>query len=372
LVIQSSSRASTYYWEFLKRFGEEGYRTWRAEIFTGVVITGVIYLISWRDKTAREAALIAVEASLIVFAGFVIIQLFRTPFLLHRERVHPASGDQTVVHWRYGILGVALLLALSAVVSYRITKPWLFPMQNISLNAPPPPAITQTPPSQPTESSRGKNPSKSLQQSASQQSAISTSPVQTAAPSTQTQAQPTQAAAPQTPLEKLTQTNRNLPPVERNQVAETFIDYAKFLEEGSALFYKANAEGGQIQHDWQDGSIAKDFVVHITKLREIDASASAYSQAFIQIRNKWKYYPDQTDYVFGYNADNLGPNTLMNAVEEYATHLDRWGKIQNKDQRDVLNLLGNEQRNFNESLDHFIQWVHGCQSRLEQMKKSIQ
>jgi len=33
------AKASTYYWEFLKRFGEECYRTWRAEISTVLVVT---------------------------------------------------------------------------------------------------------------------------------------------------------------------------------------------------------------------------------------------------------------------------------------------------------------------------------------------
>ncbi len=373
MVIQSSARASTYYGEFLKRFGEECYRTWRTEIFTGLAITVVIYLISWRDKTASEAALVAVEASLIVFAGFVIVQLFRTPFLLHRERTDSISGDQRSVHWGYGVIGVALLLALVAVISYRIAKPWLFQLQNITLNAPPPPAITQTRSQTSTEGLRGKTPSKSPQQPASQQSAIPTSPVQTSTQSAvQTPAQPNQSAPPQTPLERLTQANKNLPPVERNQVAGAFIDYAKFLEQGSTLYYKASAVDGQIQQDRLNGSIAKDFEVHIKNLHEMKASAETYANAFRQVRDKWKYYPDEAEYIFGDNPDNLGPYVLMNGIDAYANYLEDWAKISNKNDQSVLKLLANQQSNFNDSLDRFIKWIHECQQRFEAIKKSIQ
>jgi hypothetical protein len=184
--------------------------------------------------------------------------------------------------------------------------------------------------------------------------------------------QPGPGSPPPTQLEKLTQANKNLPPIERNQVAGAFIDYAKFLEQGSALYYKANAEGGQIQQDRLNGSIAKDFEAHIRTLHEMKASAETYANAFRQVRDKWKYYPDEAEYIFGDNPDNLGPYMLMNGVDAYANYLENWAKISNKNDQSVLILLANQQNNFNDSLDRFIKWVHVCQQRFEAIKKSIQ
>jgi hypothetical protein len=195
---------------------------------------------------------------------------------------------------------------------------------------------------------------------------------ETAPAAAQSSVQASQGGGAQTFLERVTQINRNLAKGDRDRLADAFFEYAQFLNQGRALYYKANSEGSQIQHGWQDGSIGKDFETHITKLREIDTAAWAYSKAFVQIREKWKYYQDQTNYIFGDNPDNLGPNKLINAVEAYANYLDRWGKIQNKDQHDVLLLLADEQNNFNDFLNAFMHWIQGCEPRLEEMRKSLQ
>lgn len=134
----------------------------------------------------------------------------------------------------------------------------------------------------------------------------------------------------------------------------------------------ADVESGLIRSGWQDGSIAKTVDVHIKKMHELDASAWAYSKAFRQVRDKWKYYPDQTDYIFGDNPDNLGPNTLINGIEEYVNFLERWSKIQNKDQQEIRFLLADESNRYDEWMRRFSTWLQGCQQRLGQIKKSIQ
>jgi hypothetical protein len=191
-------------------------------------------------------------------------------------------------------------------------------------------------------------------------------------PLEQPSVQRNQGTTPQTQLERLIQTDKNLPKGDRDRLADAFFDYAKVLEEGSAIYYKANNEGAEIQHAREDGSIANNFETHVKKLRELTASAWVYAKAFPQIRDKWKYYPDQTDYIFGDNPDNLGPYTLINASDAYANYLENWGKISNKDQQGVLILLASQQNDFNDSLTRFVHWKQGCEQRLEQMKKSIQ
>lgn len=194
---------------------------------------------------------------------------------------------------------------------------------------------------------------------------------QQAAAAIQPPAQVNQAAPP-TWLERVTQINKNLAKGDRDRLSDAFFDYSKFLDQGSDLYYSANSEGGQIQQGRENGSIAKDFDVHIKKLRDADVSAKAYSKAFTQIRDKWKYYPDQTGYIFGDNPDNLGPNTLINGVSAFANYLDNWAKISNKDEQSILILLAYQQNEFSDSLNRFMRWIQGCEQRLEQMKKSIQ
>jgi hypothetical protein len=191
-----------------------------------------------------------------------------------------------------------------------------------------------------------------------------------------TQTIPQQPASPvqvpQTQFEKLIQTNKTLTKGDRDRLAEALHDYSTFLDQGRDLYSKANAERGQIEQGRTSGSIAKDFAVHVNKLREMDASAWAYSKAFIQLREQWKYYPSQTGYIFGDNPDNLGPNVLINGDEAFAGYLENWGKISNKDEQSVLTLLAIQGNDFNDSLNRFIHWVQGCEQRLEETKQSIQ
>jgi hypothetical protein len=181
-----------------------------------------------------------------------------------------------------------------------------------------------------------------------------------------------QGVAPQTWLERVTQINRNLPKGDRDRLADALFDFSKNLDQANTLMYSARDEGGQLSNAWQSGSIVKELEMHSKKLREIDSSAKDFYKSLSQVFDKWKYYPEQTNYVFGDNPYNLGPHSIMNATEGYANYLDRWAAIQNKNQREILNLLESEQVQYDELVLRFIQWKQGCQQRLDEMKKSLQ
>ena len=177
---------------------------------------------------------------------------------------------------------------------------------------------------------------------------------------------------PQSKLDRLIEKNGRLSEGDRARLTNALFEFAEALSQANALWGRANQAGARLNQAWQDGSIAKDFDAHKNTLSAINSSAKELKQSFPQLRDKWKFYADQTNYIFGDNPDNEGPNTIINAVEGYSNYLDRWIKIQNKEDRSVLDLFDTEQREFNERIRGFALWKQDCERRLEQMKKSIQ
>jgi DMSO/TMAO reductase YedYZ heme-binding membrane subunit len=121
-----SLKASSYYWEFLKRFGAVCFRTWRQEIAGAFAVTLITYILTNQEKDAWQIASTALEANLIWFSAFVFVHLIRTPYLLHREHLRPDLGGERVVRRIFGLIGAVLLLAIFAAASYRVIRPWLF------------------------------------------------------------------------------------------------------------------------------------------------------------------------------------------------------------------------------------------------------
>jgi hypothetical protein len=118
-AIHRSLKPVSYYWEFLKRFGEECYRSWRQEVFGACLTTLIIFSITrHQDKNAWEVARVTLEANLIFFTGFVLFHLIRTPYLLHRERLRPDQGRERVVGGLFGFIGAALLLVIVGAGAY--------------------------------------------------------------------------------------------------------------------------------------------------------------------------------------------------------------------------------------------------------------
>lgn len=76
--------------------------------------------------------------------------------------------------------------------------------------------------------------------------------------------------------------------------------------------------------------------------------------------------------MFGDNPDNLGWGKLANAFDGYAYHLETWGAIQNKDDQRVRNMLPEYKTQFEQMLGEYSSFNGGCETRLQQMKDSIQ
>jgi len=358
-----ASKPSTYYWEYLKRFGERCYRTWRAEFFISVVLAIISSILTWGDKTAWESTKVFLVATAILYGCFVVFNFLYTPYILHRERTHPIEGGNPHIEWKFGLWGGALLLTVIAGTSYGVFEAWFhkLPSITVTLESPAPPTAAQI--KTPAESNTprgGRSPKQVI-------------PAQSSTPTAAAPAQPPQGTpspAPATFLERIIQTDRGLTPDDRNRLSNALYEYNQFLEQGRTLGYKVNTEFGKLNQDRQSGSLAKNVDEHIKTFRDMDAPAWAYYHGLDQIQAKWKYYPDQTAYLLGDNPYNLGPGALINTVEGMAGRLTDWSKIVNRDQ--LLNIEAEEQTDFEQALRKYFDWLTGCQQRLEQIRQSIQ
>jgi hypothetical protein len=364
---RGSPKASSYYWQFLKRFGEECYRTWRREIFVAVIVNIITFFLIRHDKNAWGITEVALEANLYLFSIFAAFHLVRTPYLLHRER------PQRAVHWRSGLFGLALLLLSAGAFSRRVVSPWVFQTANVTVTAPPAPTITQEPRQHSAAISPPREPANVTPQTGPLQH---TTPNAGTQPAGQSPVQPSpqvaQGTVAQTQLERLIQTDRNLTSGDRERLSNALYECAQFLEQGMTLGYRMNSELGKVAQDRTSGSLAKNYDGHIAALRDIGNSGTTYSKGFAQIREKWKYYPEQTEYIFGENPDNLGPNALINSAVGFANYLGFWSKIANKDQQDVLTLVAIQQSDYAQYLTSFFHWAQGSEQRLNQVKQSIE
>jgi hypothetical protein len=77
------------------------------------------------------------------------------------------------------------------------------------------------------------------------------------------------------------------------------------------------------------------------------------------------------DYVFGDNPDNLGPNSITNAAEGYASSLEQWSSIKDRENKAALNLFSATRVESDRYLQTFFTWERECEKRVDQMKQSI-
>ena len=60
-----------YYWEYIKRFGEESSETWWKDFVIAFLLSVIPTLLAWGDRTVLQGALLAVEAVGLLF-GVVV------------------------------------------------------------------------------------------------------------------------------------------------------------------------------------------------------------------------------------------------------------------------------------------------------------
>src|SRR4029077_1260740 len=110
---------------------------------------------------------------------------------------------------------------------------------------------------------------------------------------------------------------------------------------------------------------------HIQSFRDFDTSAWGQYHGLQRLQEKWQYFPDQTEYVFGDNPFNAGEGILVNTVEGMASALTSWSKISNRDQKEILDIEAQQQVDFEKDLRQFFDWANGTLQRIKQMRQSL-
>jgi hypothetical protein len=183
--------------------------------------------------------------------------------------------------------------------------------------------------------------------------------------------QPCPGAPPPTLRDRVLAIDTHLTEGDRNRFSDALTEFSASLGQGESLAYKLNAELGSLGQGERDGTIAKQVQQHEQVLSNITAEGWKYQKAFPPLRTKWDMFREQSEYIFGDNPDNLGPNAIINSSEAYRNYLEWWNTIPNKDQRPALNLLSVEHNEAQGYLDNFFKWQRGCVARLDEMRSSI-
>ena len=178
-------------------------------------------------------------------------------------------------------------------------------------------------------------------------------------------------APPPTQRDRILAINAHLTEGDRNRFSNALSEFDESLNQGDSIFYKISDEGNRLVQDRQSGAITKNVQSHLKTLTALAADGWRYQKAFPVTRNKWDMFREQTEYIFGDNPDNLGPNSLINAADGYKNYLEWWNVIQNKEQQPIINLLTVQQNEFQNRMNGFGKWRSECRNRITEMRKSI-
>jgi hypothetical protein len=318
-----------YYWEYIKRFGRESSETWWKDFLIAFLLAVIPIFLAWGDRTVMQGASLAVEAIGLLFGVVALRHLVHTSLILFRERAHPEYGGIRRTHWGYGVWGAVILLALVAGIAYGASHGWLrrLPPVVLQVRAPTTPTITTlqvvNPPQ--TDATREAKTPKPSSQTGASKTPTPNAAGQTPSPPPQV----TQSSPPATFLDRVVQENRGLTADDRNRLSTELYDCDQFIKRSQAVGYKLNAEFGKLSNDRQSGALAKNVDDHIKVLRDLGPLAWDQYHGLQHFQDKWQYFPDQTEYVFGDNPFNAGEGLLVNTVEGMANSLTSWSKISN-------------------------------------------
>jgi len=112
----------SYYWNFLKRLGDECNRTWRGELVAAALVAAGSYLLIRRvDAVAWTSFKTAGLSTAIALGCIALWHVLRTPWLLHKDALKGGSKGHKV-HWASGFFGIAVLAGTLGGGAWYATK----------------------------------------------------------------------------------------------------------------------------------------------------------------------------------------------------------------------------------------------------------
>jgi hypothetical protein len=346
-------RASSYYWQFLKMFGRECYRTWRTELLVGFLILVAVYIISGRDKDSFTVFVIGAEATLGIFVLFVAGHLIRTPFVLFRDRLHVSEGGLPEIADGYAVFGIAILLSIASASIW-----WVFhrpiPVTISASKIPPPVIILQT--------AEGGHATKPTSPRAG--------PVR---PGIQSQPQTFQQPPVQAPQsasvtleDRVLNDAQALDGENRQHLIAFLYEMNARLNEQEKLMREGEVEYNSLQHE--KGSLLSTAKKHAEKLEKLTLQAQQNVTDFLTWREKNEFFRDQMEYVFGENPDNGGTNILPNTSSDAAHDLNAWAQTVKIDNADAEAMLDRPIGNLGKGVNEFGRWVSESRGRLRKLE----
>ena len=266
----------------------------------------ILVAIAWGNRTVLEGALLTIWRQELLFGVIALRHLVHTSLILF-ERAHPEYGGIRYTHWGYGAWGAGILLGLALAVSYGAFNVWTRKLPSVVFEMPAPATPTINAPVTGPDDSGAASQAKSARPSAQISVPAAATPKDTAGQTpNQTPPQTAQSPPPATFLDRVVQENRALTPDDRNRLSTELYEGDQFIEQSRAVGYKLNSEFGKLGNERQSGALAKDVDDHIKLLRDLDTPAWDQYHGLQRFQDKWKYFPDQTQYIFGDDPFNAG------------------------------------------------------------------
>jgi hypothetical protein len=323
-----------------------------------------------RQGPDRSAAGVFAFASV---CGFVVRALCGCPTAPHShfsslvpKHAHPEHGGIRVTSWGYGVWGAVILVALVMGISYGAVHGWSHKLTPVVLYAPAPlPPINTTQQVVRTSGNNAARETKTSTPPAHAGASHSPAPNNASQTPSQTSPQVAQSQPPVTFLDRVVQENRGFPPDDRNRLSTELYECDQFIKQSQAVGYKLNAEFGKLSNDRQTRALATNVDSHVRFLQDLDTSAWDQYHGLQRFQDKWQYFLNQTEYVFGDNPFHAGEGLLVNAVEGMANALTSWSRISNRDQQDILNIEAQQQVDFEKNLRQFFDWGNGTHERIK-------
>jgi hypothetical protein len=166
------------------------------------------------------------------------------------------------------------------------------------------------------------------------------------------------------PLEKLVASNTGLPSADKERLSNALFEFSRLLDQANKVFATIDIMGGELNRAYQNGDIGRDTGLYRSKLLAAQSLDKEFESSFSAQREKWKYYQDNFDYIFGPNPDG-SMHLARNGIEDYLNYLDRWARIENKTEQPILQLLWHPQIRFDQFVIDFAHWRQESSTRFD-------